>query len=193
MLPPQRRGFGSSLIERALAIETGGQATIHYEPDGVQCAIVLPASAIGSIGSSGLMSDDGIAPDEIAIVPEEKIRRRILLVEDSSLILMLLEEVMDGIGWDVVGPATRVAPAMVLAREENIDAALLDVNLAGEMSWDIAKILKERGVPFIFSTGYDGGSVLPAELAGSPVLGKPFKIAEVESRLKELIAARAKL
>jgi FixJ family two-component response regulator len=67
---------------------------------------------------------------------------------------------------------------------------LLDVNLDGEMSWEVAQVLTERGVPFVFSTGYDLKSVLPAHLAGTAVIGKPFRIQDVEDKIRKAMASR---
>jgi DNA-binding response OmpR family regulator len=89
-----------------------------------------------------------------------------------------------------VGPATRVADALELARTGDFDAALLDVNLNGEMSWEVARVLAERGVPFLFSTGYSTKTVLPADLSGTAIISKPFRISDIENKIRETIAKR---
>ena len=123
-----------------------------------------------------------------AVIAEAPRAVRILLVEDSFLIVMTLEAMFEDLGWVIVGPATRKAEALALARSEEFDAALLDVNLDGDMSWDVAQVLKERGIPFMFSSGYDVKSILPAGLVGSSVIGKPFRLADLERRLRDIIA-----
>ncbi|MFM9428714.1 CheY-like chemotaxis protein, partial [Variovorax sp. GrIS 2.14] len=80
--------------------------------------------------------------------------------------------------------------ALDLARTGDFDAALLDVNLNGEMSWEVARVLAERGVPFVFSTGYNMKTVLPADLSGTAVVSKPFRIRDVEDKIREAIAIR---
>jgi CheY-like chemotaxis protein len=95
---------------------------------------------------------------------------------------------LDDLGWTIIGPAAQQAEALALARSETFDAALLDVNLNGEMTWDVAAVLKERGIPFVFSTGYDVTNVLPASLAGSQVVSKPFGDGELERELRLAIA-----
>ena len=117
-------------------------------------------------------------------------RHRILVVEDSALVLMMIKDMFGKLDWKMVGPATRLAAALALARREPMDAALLDINLDGEMSWDVAVVLKERGIPFMFSTGYDVSNVIPEHLAGAPIIGKPFHIDELERCLREMISAR---
>ena len=113
---------------------------------------------------------------------------RILVVEDTALIVMLIEELVADLGWILVGPATRLTEAVALAREADIDVAILDVNLAGEFVWEAAEALQDRAIPFVFSTGYDSESVLPSRFASSPVIGKPFLLEDLERRLREMVA-----
>lgn len=186
--PPSRRGFGSTLIERALAMETGGRATLRYEPDGIVCDVFLPPS---SVLSRDIMTSASTRADQQAPhVGSGELPYRILVVEDSFLVVTLLEEIFAGLGWLSVGPATRVVDALELARTGVFDAAVLDVNLNGEMSWEVARVLAERGVPFVFSTGYNIKTVLPADLSGTAVIGKPFRISEVEGKIRATIATR---
>ena len=114
---------------------------------------------------------------------------RILIVEDSFLVLIGLEAMCTDLGWEIVGPATRVDQALALARSEAVDAALLDVNLDGEMSWEVADALKGRSIPFAFSTGYDQSNMLPERFAGTDVMAKPYRIDDVERRLRHMMAA----
>ena len=101
---------------------------------------------------------------------------------------MVIENVIMDIGWEVIGPALRMRDAVVLAQKEAIDAALLDINLDGEMSWDAADILQDRSIPFIFTTGYDGATVIPERFAGRPVVSKPFKAQDIERALQTLLS-----
>jgi len=184
---PTRRGFGSTLIERALAMETGGRATIHYLRSGVVCDVFLPASSI-SLGDSGAHHRPKDEPVVMAAAAETASEAfHILVVEDSFLLVTLIEDMFDDFGWQIVGPATTKAEALVLAESEVFDAALLDINLNGDMSWDVAVALKQRGIPFVFSTGYDTATALPDYLAGSPVMGKPFRRNQLEQRLRQVI------
>jgi len=113
---------------------------------------------------------------------------RLLIVEDSYLVILTLEAMCEDLSWTVVGPATRLGEAIRLARTETFDAALLDVNLDGEMSWEVAGILKDRGIPFAFSTGYDQANILPDHLADSQIFAKPYRMADVESRLRRMMS-----
>lgn len=184
---PKRRGFGSTLIERALAMETGGHSELTFEPSGLRCAITLPVSAVQRISAQSIASVAHVEPAKVSAAPAAS-NRRILVVEDSALVVMVIEDVIMDIGWEVIGPAMRLRDALVLAQKEAIDAALLDVNLDGEMSWDAADILNDRKIPFVFTTGYDGKTVIPERFAGRPVVSKPFKAEEIERALHALLS-----
>jgi CheY-like chemotaxis protein len=116
---------------------------------------------------------------------------KILVVEDAFLLVTLLQDMFDTLGWKMIGPATRLADALQLARQESFDAALLDVNLDGAMSWDVASVLKERGIPFVFGTGYSVSAVLPQDLTGSPVISKPYQLSELHQVVQRVIAANS--
>ena len=100
--------------------------------------------------------------------------RRILVIEDESLVAMLLETILDDMGCAVVGPESNIDDGLISATTEpSLDAALLDVNVAGREVFPVAEALKARGVPFVFSTGY-GEAGLPEHWRGNPTIQKPF-------------------
>ena len=116
----------------------------------------------------------------------ESAGRRILVVEDEPLVAMLLEDLLLELGLEVIGPALRLERALELARSEPMDAAILDVNLAGERSYAVAEQLAARGIPFAFATGY-GSPGLDRNL-DAPLLRKPFErdaVRRVAERLLE--------
>ncbi len=110
---------------------------------------------------------------------------RILVVEDSCMVAEMIADQLAEFGCGVVGPAGRLQAAIPLATEEMLDGALLDVNLSGEHSFPVARILRDRGIPFAFLTGYSD-DVLPIEFSDGPCLTKPFNL---ESMVR-LVAAR---
>ena len=98
---------------------------------------------------------------------------RILVVEDEYYLADDARYTLLQVGAEVVGPVATVDAASALIRaEERIDGVLLDVNLRGEMAFDVADALQARGIPFAFVTGYDRTS-LPKRFAAAPMLGKP--------------------
>jgi DNA-binding response OmpR family regulator len=97
----------------------------------------------------------------------------VLVVEDETMIAMLVEDMVQDFGSEVVGPATRMDEALHLARSAELDAAILDINLGGAVVFPVADVLRARGIPLIFSTGY-GASGLPPRFLDCPTLRKPF-------------------
>jgi DNA-binding NtrC family response regulator len=99
--------------------------------------------------------------------------RRVFVVEDEMLVSMLIEDILEEFGCIVVGPAGKLEQALVLANAEQIDIAILDVNLGGTRVFPVADALAKRGVPFIFASGY-GDLELAEPHKGSPIIQKPF-------------------
>ena len=111
--------------------------------------------------------------------------RRILIVEDESLVAMLLETILEDMGCVTVGPISNIEDALALLSGDEagtLDGALLDVNVAGREVFPVADVLKARGVPFVFSTGYGQGG-LPDEWRNQATIQKPFTEAAVEQAL----------
>jgi DNA-binding response OmpR family regulator len=109
---------------------------------------------------------------------------RVLLVEDEYLVASLIEEILEIAGCIVTGPIPRLAQALDAADRETCDAAVLDVNLAGERIYPVADILSRRNIPFVFVTGY---GVLPGEYASRPRVCKPFKMADLLDTLSDIV------
>ena len=113
--------------------------------------------------------------------------RRILVIEDESLVAMLLETILDDMGCAVVGPESNIDDGLRAATAEGaLDAALLDVNVAGREVFPVADALKARGVPFVFSTGY-GEAGLPEHWRGNPTIQKPFTEAAIRDALMKAL------
>ena len=105
---------------------------------------------------------------------------RILATEDELLVAMYLEDMLHGFGCEVVGPFATVAEAVRNAAEETLDGAVLDINMRGESVFPAAVTLLDRGVPFIFCSGYADLDILPERFKGCPRIVKPYS----ESQLK---------
>jgi len=113
---------------------------------------------------------------------------RVLVVEDEMMVSMLIEDMLSDLGCIVVGPASRLDEAMELAHGGGIDCAVLDVNLGGQPIFPVADLLREKGWPFAFATGYGDAGLRDVDL-GSPVLQKPFRENDLARVLGELRAA----
>lgn len=112
---------------------------------------------------------------------------RVLVVEDEMMVSMLIEDMLGELGCLVVGPASRLDEAIQLARTADIDCAVLDVNLGGQPIFPVADLLRERGRPFAFATGYGDAGLREVD-RGSPVLQKPFREGDLARVLSELQA-----
>jgi len=113
--------------------------------------------------------------------------RRVLIVEDESLVAMLLETILSDMGCDVIGPESNVDDGLRIASGTGkLDAALLDVNVAGQEVFPVAEALKARGVPFVFSTGY-GEAWLPEHWRGNPTVQKPFTEGAIRDALMKAL------
>ncbi len=108
--------------------------------------------------------------------------KRVLIVEDEMLVAMTLEDTLLDLGMTIVGTAMHLAPAIELARVCEIDVAVLDINLHGGRSYPVADIMLQRGIPFIFATGY-GHAEGTGAYAGIPVLTKPYSPADLVGAL----------
>ncbi len=110
---------------------------------------------------------------------------RVLVVDDETLVAMLLEDMLSDLGCTVAGVASRVPQAMTMARELDggFDVAVLDVNVAGESIAPVAALLVEQGKAIVFATGY-GESGVPEAFRGRPTLQKPFGTTDVTRALK---------
>ncbi|MBX9609462.1 MAG: response regulator [Gammaproteobacteria bacterium] len=112
---------------------------------------------------------------------------RALLVEDSMLLVGLLEDVLESLDTAIVGPASTMSEALALAAGENFNFAVLDINLHGEKVFPVADLLTERRIPFIFSSGYVAKNVLPERYADAAVIAKPFDMDRLVTLLRGLI------
>ena len=116
---------------------------------------------------------------------------RVLIVEDEMMVAMLVEDMLIDLGFDVVGPAYRLSDGLLLAEREPIDMALLDVNLNGARSFPVAAVLTERGIPFVFATGY-GLMGVQAEYPGVPVVSKPFTSAKLHEAFEKVRSGKVR-
>ena len=114
---------------------------------------------------------------------------RVLVVEDESIVSMLLEGYLDELGCTVIAVASQLTDGFTKAASLEIDAAILDVNLSGELSYPIAQVLTQRGIPFVFATGY-GIAGLPEELSHASVLAKPFRLTDLRDALCNALRQR---
>lgn len=180
--PPARAGFGSALIEQSLPFDLGGESRIDYRPQGIEAAFMLPADFVRP-------ADPGqparVRPAAAPVPASPVAGRRILLVEDQTLIAMALEAELQDHGLQVTGRAATVAAALALIDADPPDLAVLDVNLADQDSLPVAQALRDRAIPFVFATGYGSDIDLPDSFSDIPVAAKPYQVGDILKKLAE--------
>ena len=112
---------------------------------------------------------------------------RLLVVEDEYLIRMLLEDMLDDLGYGIAAAVGTLSEARQIATDGDFSAAILDVNLDGQEIYPVADILAKRGLPFVFVTGY-GERGLPEPYRGRPALQKPFQAEQLKTTLAGLLS-----
>jgi PAS domain S-box-containing protein len=154
---PARQGFGTKAIVASVERQLGGRVSFDWRPEGLHCCLAVPRSSV----RAPHRSEDGEPRPEPAQAPQPLTigGRRILVVEDEALVAILVHDVLDALGFTVVGPVATMAQALALAKADPIDAAILDVNLGGEPIYPVADALTARGIPFVFVTGYNTDAI----------------------------------
>jgi CheY-like chemotaxis protein len=113
--------------------------------------------------------------------------RRILIVEDEMMIAMMVEDFLADLGWHAVGVAGTLDKALAMARDADIEVALLDVNLNGRDTFGVADLLIERNIPFVFATGY-GAQGIAERFRAVPTLIKPYQLDQLDRALQQVTA-----
>lgn len=115
---------------------------------------------------------------------------RILVAEDETLVLMMIEEMLREFRCEIVGSVSTVAAALVAIDESGFDGALIDLNLHGERTLPVIKKLLSQGIPFLLVTGYAGGTRDEPELKDAPRLTKPFSLQSLGAAMTEAFTRR---
>ncbi|RWE12923.1 MAG: response regulator [Mesorhizobium sp.] len=113
--------------------------------------------------------------------------KRVLIVEDEVLVAMLLESLLSEMGHQVVASIAQVNEATEFADRAEIDFAILDINLGGAKSFSVAEILRRRGIPFVFATGY-GSDGLTNDFRNEPTLQKPYEPLELKRAIEQILS-----
>jgi CheY-like chemotaxis protein len=100
--------------------------------------------------------------------------RRVLVVEDDFLVSLATTDPLESFGCEIIGPAASLATAVQLSQTEALDAAVLDIDIAGEMIWPAVAELQLRSVPFLFVSALTPLLIFPAPFAAAPRLDKPL-------------------
>jgi CheY-like chemotaxis protein len=107
---------------------------------------------------------------------------KVFIVEDEAMIRMMEVDMLEELGHSIAAEAGHLDKAIELARSTDFDLAILDVNLDGKNITPVAELIKARGLPLIFATGY-GAAGVPEEFRDCPALQKPFQVEALSSAI----------
>ena len=191
---PARRGFGSTIIERSIPHELGGEVRIDYLLGGVQVHLLLPSNCVRLMAAGEKGASDHSRAQRIEAEPAVALDLAglvVLIVEDNMIIALDAEQIMIEHGAARVLTAASVGEARRTLQQNKIDVALLDVNLGPETSFPLAGDLNARSVPYVFVTGYGEQIDYPDEARGARAIKKPFAGDQLLSAIAEAAAKGA--
>lgn len=168
---PDTQGYGTRVIRVSLE-QLGGIAVFDWRPAGLRCTLSLPHDTQLKLwnGRPNPKHSGTKRPFQFGF---SKNSSHVLLVEDESLVAMMVEEVLSELGHHVIGPYGTISEALRAASEIAIDAAVLDINLGGQSIYPVVDLLTEKGVPIAFISGY-GAESLDSRYAHIPLVQKPI-------------------
>ncbi len=184
VVAPTRRGFGSTVIERSIPYDLGGHAEIYYRLAGIEAHFCIPSRHVVSVLPDAVERER--TKPAVAATPGLLKGRNVLLVEDNMIIAMDGEDALRDLGAEVLTAAS-VGRAREAIDISDVDLAVLDFNLGHETSLPVADMLAERGIPFLFATGYGDGLELPDRYDGVTLLKKPYSGATLAQALGPVV------
>jgi two-component sensor histidine kinase/CheY-like chemotaxis protein len=182
---PTRNGFGTTLIQRTLKHDLGGEVELDFAPDGLVAHFVLPAAHLHAL------SGYAVAPREAQLIEQPLAGLMVLLVEDQALIAMDTEELLKALGAREVLIAPSVDAALVRLSYTEPNCAVLDLNLGLETSEPIAIVLQQRRIPYVFATGYRDSVSIPEMFSDIPVVRKPVSQDSLSRQLSRALGQTA--
>jgi len=120
------------------------------------------------------------------VTAQEQAPRRVFIVEDETLVAMLIEDMLEELGYTTAAHASTVDEGIAYALAGHYELAILDINIIGGSSFAIASAVAQRGIPFLFCSGY-GGLGIPAAWAAQQCVAKPFGLAQLGLALEALL------
>lgn len=185
----RRRGFGSELIEGMIPYELSGRGRIELTAEGARCHLEFPLQDGASILETGSPQRVSMFGGAIDMTGEPDLTgRRILVVEDDYYLAIDTARALRGAGAEVLGPCATEDDAQAELNEQRPDAVVIDVNLGLGPSFKLARRLKDGGIPFVFTTGYDVGVISP-EFEAIERLEKPLQLRHIVGAVAKLTAA----
>ncbi len=184
---PTRRGFGSTIIERSIPHNLGGEAHIQYPETGAVAQLMVPVAHVERFTELTAAIEKPLTENDQAAVPP---LGDVLIVEDNMIIALDGQNIFTDLGAASVEVTPDVATALAEIDRGDISFAFLDVNLGHETSLPIAEALAEKKIPFIFATGYGETSEATAAFPRVPVVQKPYDKAAVVTAVNKVLGQK---
>jgi light-regulated signal transduction histidine kinase (bacteriophytochrome)/ActR/RegA family two-component response regulator len=182
---PNRRGFGTTLIERQIGHELNGEADLQYELTGVRARFVIPAKHVVESALDGV--GDSVGRAQPSSGSGSLTGHDVLLVEDSLLIALDAEAMLQEAGAATVEVVSTAEKALAFVAGKTCSVAVLDVNLGSGTSMPVADELAKRGIPFIFASGYNDSATIPERFRRVGIIVKPYSMASLTSAISEAL------
>ncbi|MBZ6379607.1 PAS domain-containing protein [Pacificimonas aurantium] len=178
---PRKKGFGSRVIDRIASSQLGADIEQDFQKEGLCVTITMPDHHLSVPPTSGRQQVE-LGGEDGGLLPDLK-GRKVMVLDDEWLIAENNSAILIDAGCDVVGPITNL-PEAEAHLDDDLDAAVLDVNIAGQTSLDLARKLHDKGVPFLFVSGYRN---LVEKDIDAPILAKPVVESDLLSCLRKII------
>jgi light-regulated signal transduction histidine kinase (bacteriophytochrome)/CheY-like chemotaxis protein len=191
---PTRKGFGTTIIERSVPYDLGGTVETAYKETGFEAKFCIPARHVSdprSFAGPALKFARPALNHPVVPPPKLLVGKTVLLVEDSLIISLDAEDILVRLGADDVIVHATLQGALDQLVNTDPTVAVLDINLGDRTSFPIADRLLEKGIPFLFASGYGEQASLPMEHRSRPVMQKPYTIEHVANGLAEVLGYRA--
>lgn len=183
---PTRAGFGTSVINTSINIQLAGNVRFNWLPEGFSCELSLPSNHVRS--QACRVAEVAIPEPLLAGDLNQLVGRRVLLVEDEPVVGMMMNGILTDFGLEVTGPIASVDDALAIAEEE-FDAAVLDINVGGQLVYPVADVLRKKGAHVVLVTGYERPSIEPRFRDGA-ILPKPIDPEALRAQLHKGLSAR---
>ncbi|MFL9840617.1 HWE histidine kinase domain-containing protein [Sphingomonas sp. ST-64] len=188
---PSRKGFGTTIIERSVPYDLGGEAEMRYAESGFEADFCIPGRHVSKPrpGGAPTIRFPRTAHGHREEPPTDLLTgQRLLLVEDSLIIALDAEDIATRLGASEVITAASVDAALDLIAAGPPTIAILDINLGSTTSFAIADALLERNIPYLFATGYGEQAQFPDQHRGRTVVQKPYTIENIARALAEMLS-----
>ncbi len=190
VVPPTRKGFGTTIIERSVPYDLGGTSEAYYHEAGFEAVFRIPARHVSepkNYSGPPIRFERPSRTHPVAPPPRLLADRPVLLVEDSLIIALDAEDIMGRLGAAHVATASTVEAALDVLETASPALAVLDIHLGDQTSFAIADRLLAMNVPFFFASGYGEQARLPMEHRARQVVQKPYTLENVARAVAELI------